>query len=319
MARLPAIKQKPLTEVTLVTSHEAEDAAAELLQRLFNETASIYTSREKLLSAVTVYLERTPRELKTLEPKIREGFEEIEMYGLDTHPAEIRIAKVKREDWAESWKKYFKTIRIGKQLLIKPSWSKEKPAKNQAVVVLDPGLSFGTGQHPTTSYCLQQIVAALPGSTRASRVAAGAPPAAIPSLLDIGCGSGILAISAAKLGYAPIEAFDFDPVAVRIAQANLRRNRVAHKVTCRRQDLTKLPLKSTKKFNVICANLVADLLISESTRIINRLAPNGRLIVAGILATQFKEVQATFQKKGLQLLDTQTEREWQSGLFSPVD
>jgi ribosomal protein L11 methyltransferase len=312
MARLPAIKPKPLTEVTLVTSHEAEDAAAELLQRLFDETASIYTSREKLLSAVTVYLERTPRELKAFEEKIRDGFDEIEMYGLDTHPAEIRIAKVKREDWAESWKKYFKTIRVGKQLLIKPSWSKEKPAKGQAAVVLDPGLSFGTGQHPTTGYCLKQIVARWSDELRESS-SKRLPNR--PSLLDIGCGSGILAISAAKLGYSPVEALDFDPVAVRIAQANLRRNRVAHKVACRRQDLTKLPLHSGKKFNVICANLVADLLISESTRIINRLASNGRLIVAGILATQFKEVQRAFEKKGLRLLDTQTEREWQSGLF----
>jgi ribosomal protein L11 methyltransferase len=239
-------------------------------------------------------------DLRAIEPKLRSGFTEIEMYGVDTAPAEIRIAKVKREDWAESWKKYFKTIRIGRKLLIKPSWSEEKPLNGQAVVVLDPGLSFGTGQHPTTSYCLKQLVAA-------SRPGA--------SLLDIGCGSGILAISAAKLGYAPIEGFDFDPVAVRIAQANLRRNRVDHKVACRRRDLTKLPERSGKKFDVICANLVADLLISQAPRILNRLAPDGRLIVAGILNTQFEEVQKAFASKKLRLLDTQTEREWQSGLF----
>jgi ribosomal protein L11 methyltransferase len=300
MARLPERKVKPFCEVTIVTSTEAEDAVAELLQRLFSETASIYSNHDKAVSAVTVYIDRPIAQLRALEPKLRAGFDEIEMYGIDTAPAEIRIAKVKREDWAESWKKYFKTIKIGRKLLIKPSWSEVKPAKGQAVVVLDPGLSFGTGQHPTTSYCLAQIVAA-------------AQPGA--SLLDIGCGSGILAISAAKLGYAPVEAFDFDPVAVRIAQANIRRNRVDRKILCRRQDLTKLPLQSAKQFNVICANLVADLLIDQSTRILNRLAPQGRLIVAGILATQFKEVRTAFEKKGLTLLDTKTEREWQSALF----
>jgi ribosomal protein L11 methyltransferase len=300
MARLPSRKVKPLCEVTVVTSAEAEDAVAELLQRIFSETASIYSSREKHVSAVTVYLERPLQELRALEPAIQEGFEEIEMYGLDTAPAEIRVARVKREDWAESWKKYFKTIRIGRKLLIKPSWSKIKPAKGQAVVVLDPGLSFGTGQHPTTSFCLGKIV---------EYATAGA------SLLDAGCGSGILAISAAKLEYQPVEAFDFDPVAVRIAQENIRRNRVQKKIACRRQDLTKLSKTSRKKFDVICANLVADLLIGEMDRLNERLAPGGRLIVAGVLASQFREVQNAANSRDLRLLDTKIEREWQSGTF----
>jgi ribosomal protein L11 methyltransferase len=300
MARLPERKVKPLCEVTIVTSGEAEDAVAELLQRIFKETASIYSNRDKEVSAVTVYVDRPLKELRALEPKLRAGFDEIEMYGLDTAPAEILIAKVKREDWAESWKKYFKTIKIGRKLLIKPSWSEEKGAKGQAVVELDPGLSFGTGQHPTTSYCLRQMVEALrPGA----------------SLLDIGCGSGILAISAAKLGYAPVEAFDFDPVAVRVAQANMRRNGVEKKIQCDRRDLTKLPAKSGKKFDVVCANLVADLLVDEADRILNRLVKDGRLVVAGILASQFREVREAYEAKGLKLRDTITEREWQSGLF----
>jgi ribosomal protein L11 methyltransferase len=301
MARLPERKVKRLCEVTIVTSGEAEDAVAELLQRIFKETASIYSNRDKEVSAVTVYVDRPLPQLRALEPKLRAGFAEIEMYGLDTAPAEILIAKVKREDWAESWKKYFKTIKIGRRLLIKPSWSEERGAKGQAVVELDPGLSFGTGQHPTTAYCLRQIVdAALPGA----------------SLLDIGCGSGILAISAAKLGYAPVQAFDFDPVAVRVAQANMRRNRVEKKIDCQRYDLTKLPAKSSRKFDVVCANLIADLLVDQADRILNRLADNGRLVVAGILASQFAEVQQAYQAKGLKLRDTKTEREWQSGLFS---
>jgi ribosomal protein L11 methyltransferase len=301
MARLPERKVKPLSEVTIVTSGEAEDAVAELLQRVFKETASIYSNRDKEVSAVTVYVDRPIGELRALEPRLRAGFKEIEMYGVDTAPGDILIAKVKREDWAESWKKYFKTIKIGRKLIIKPSWTEHKRINGQAVVELDPGLSFGTGQHPTTSYCLRKIVDAVkPGA----------------SLLDIGCGSGILAISAAKLGYTPVEAFDFDPVAVRIAEANMRRNRVDKKIKCRRQDLTKLPAKPERKFNVICANLISDLLIDEANQILNRLAANGRLIVAGILASQFCEVEETYNSKGLRLLDTKTEREWQSGLFS---
>src|ERR1044071_1272539 len=142
MARLPERKVKPLCEVTVVTTDEAEDAVAELLQRIFKETASIYSNRDKEVSAVSVYVDRPLGELRALEPKLRAGFDEIEMYGIDTAPAQIIMAKVKREDWSESWKKYFKTIRIGRKFLIKPSWNKENGAKGQAGAEVDSGLSF---------------------------------------------------------------------------------------------------------------------------------------------------------------------------------
>jgi ribosomal protein L11 methyltransferase len=96
----------------------------------------------------------------------------------------------------------------------------------------------------------------------------------------------------------------------------MRRNRVDRKIKCTRKDLTKLPQKPSRKFDVICANLVADLLTTEAARILNRLADNGRLIVAGILASQFKDVQRAYEAKEMKLLDTKTEREWQSGLFA---
>ena len=96
----------------------------------------------------------------------------------------------------------------------------------------------------------------------------------------------------------------------------MRRNGVEKKIQCDRRDLTKLPAKSAKKFDVVCANLVADLLVDEADRILNRLVKDGRLVVAGILASQFREVREAYEAKGLKLRDTITEREWQSGLFS---
>ena len=142
---------------------------------------------------------------------------------------------MRREDWAESWKRHFKPIEIGDALLVKPSWSKRRPRKNQAVVILDPGLSFGTGQHPTTAFCLREIVRLKLAKER-GRLARefktrhhADEPSALQSFLDIGTGSGILAIAAAKLGYQPVHAFDFDAEAVRIARANARANRVQAK------------------------------------------------------------------------------------------
>ena len=144
----------------------------------------------------------------------------IKSCGLQIGAGKFALAKVRRENWAESWKRHFKPIEIGGELLIKPSWSKRRAKKNQAVLILDPGLSFGTGQHPTTSFCLEQLV-----QHRTIK--------ADQSFLDIGTGSGILALAAAKLGYSLVEAFDFDPEAVAIARTNARRNRVSDKIMSR--------------------------------------------------------------------------------------
>lgn len=297
------LKTSGVSLVAIATSHEAEEPVAALLETVFGVTPSIYTNVEKQFSVATVYLESTPRALKTREPQLRAGLKELSSMGLDLGEGAITIEKVRREDWSESWKKYFKTIEIGSALLIKPSWSKQQPRKGQATVVLDPGLSFGTGQHATTSFCLKQIVAV-------RKRAAGDL-----SMLDIGSGSGILSISAAKLGYAPVEGFDFDPIAVRVAEKNCRINRVERRVTIQRRDLTKLPLKSRFRYGLVCANLISTLLLEQRDKILNRLAPDGTLVLAGILATEFGEVQQSYENAGLKLIKTATEREWQSGAF----
>ena len=294
-----------VSQVSILTTLQGEEPIAALLERMFEAPPAIYTNIEKGHSVVTVYSKAPVRELKRNQTELTSGLEELRKMGLEIGSAEILIRKVPREDWSESWKKYFKTIEVGSALIIKPSWSKQRPKPGQASVVLDPGLSFGTGQHATTAFCLKEIVAA-----QRKRKASG--PLA---LLDAGCGSGILAIAAAKLGYAPVEAFDFDPVAVRVARKNCESNRADKKVNVARRDLTKMPLVSRTKFNVICANLIADLLISERDRMLNRLAPGGVIALAGILETEFAKVRATYEAAGLKLLRTKVEREWQSGSF----
>jgi len=174
--------------------------------------------------------------------------------------------------------------------------------KNQAVVILDPGLSFGTGQHPTTSFCLNEIVRGRKNGT-------------VQSFLDIGTGSGILAIAAAKLGYAPVQAFDFDPESVRVAKANARKNRVENKLKLTRGDVTKLPVRPARQYDLICANLISNLLISEKRTMVRRLKRGGTLVLAGILAVEFGEVRRAFEKTGLKLVASKVENEWCSGAF----
>jgi ribosomal protein L11 methyltransferase len=300
------VKTSGVSQISVVTSHECEEPVAALLERIFGVAASVYASAETNRSTITAYVRTSVAELRTRAKEVERALGELSEFGLNVEPAEVRVVAVRREDWAESWKKYFKLIRIGPALVIKPSWTKIKAKPGQVVVVLDPGLSFGTGQHATTHFCLTQIVRV---TKRNRQETSGL------SLLDIGCGSGILAISAAKLGYAPVTAFDFDPVAVRVAQKNCRINRVEKKVKVSRKDLTKLPLRSQERFDVVCANLMAPLLIAERDRILNRLAPQGRLILAGILSTEFNAVRQRYEAAGMELIADKIEREWQSGAF----
>ncbi len=309
---------KPLWKVSACVAAESEDAAAELLASVFGTIASVYTDVETRVTVASVYVPKISTAQRGI---IRNGLKLLQHSGLDCGPAKLSVRKIRREDWAESWKRHFKPLEVSPRLLVKPSWSKRKPRRGQAVVILDPGLSFGTGQHPTTGFCLEEVARLAPlkpehalSPARAGVVGQAPPPAVPPSLLDAGCGSGILAIAAAKLGYDPIEAFDFDPEAVRVANDNARQNEVI--VPIKRRDLTKLPPRSAKKFQVVCANLIYDLLIAERDKLLERLAPGGTLVLAGILTGQFPGVQRAFEQAGLRLVRDRVEGEWRSGSFS---
>lgn len=297
------MRTKPLWQVSVTTSREAEEATAALLERLFGQPASVYAPDEQDSSVATVYSSQPVAQIQAKREALDAGLQFVASCGLEVGPAKILIRKVPREDWTTSWKKYFKTIEVGSALLIKPSWSKRRPRAGQAVVTLDPGLSFGTGQHPTTSFCLRQLV-------RARKTGHA------QSFLDIGTGSGILAIAAARLGYAPVRAFDNDPTSVRVAKANARKNRVEGKISLGRQDLTRLPAQSRIGYDVICANLIQDLLLAEQERILNRLAPHGRLVLAGLLTSQFAAVEKAYTSQELVLQSSRTEGEWTSGAFT---
>ena len=248
---------------------------------------------------VSVHLDKLPTPARVLKSAIIDSIRA----SLDMEASAVTVKKLPRENWAESWKRHFKPISIGASLLIKPSWSKRRPRAGQAVVVLDPGLSFGTGQHATTSFCLQKLAAFRQMQAR-------------QSLLDIGSGSGILAISAAKLGYRPVNAFDFDPQAVRVSRANALSNDV--RIVFHQKDLTKEPLHPNRQYDIVCANLIYDILISEARKICQRVKPCGRLVLAGLLSTQFSQVREAFEAQGMRLISTQIEKEWQSGEFEVI-
>lgn len=289
-------------KISVTITAEAEDAVADLLNHRFQRPAATYNDFESGITTISVYCETRPAAWSAQRAALGEGLRAISGCGLAIGAGKISIRKIPRENWAESWKRHFKPLEIGNALLIKPSWSRRRPRRGQALVVLDPGLSFGTGHHPTTGFCLRQLVAAQQTGTR-------------QSFLDIGTGSGILAIAAVKLGYRPVHAFDFDAAAVRVAQENAQRNEATTQVRITRVDVTRLPCRTTRRYDLVCANLISTLLITERRRIAARVSETGWLVLAGILTTEFKDVQAAYERLGFRLVASKTEREWRSGVF----
>ena len=291
---------KPLWRLSIRTYLEAEDAVSELVSSVLGGSAAAYYNLEQGFSLVSVYREK--KIPAGLSAKVGAGLQQMKNFGLDVGAGKIIVAMVKREDWAESWKKHFPPLTIGGSLLVKPSWSRRRPARNQTFVILDPGLSFGTGRHPTTAFCLAELVRA--GKVRPRQ-----------SFLDIGTGSGILAISAAKLGYQPVFAFDFDPACVRIARENARTNEVIGKVKITRGDVARLKAKPQRTFDLVCANLISNLLVAERKKIVAQVNPAGTLVLAGILHKEFAVVQKSFAELGWALFRGKTVKEWRSGSF----
>lgn len=292
------MKQPSLWRFSAEVRPEAEAAAMEWITAELDAGASSYTDAETGRVWVSVYLPRKSADAEPLDSRLRA--ELAAAFGAEV----VRSAgwrRLRAKNWAESWKRHFRPLRIGSQLLIRPSWSRRKARPGQKLIVLDPGLSFGTGHHATTSFCLAQVAAQ---RLRGAR----------QSFLDIGTGSGILAIAAAKLGYSPIEAFDFDPESIRVARANARRNHVFAKIRLRQADLTELP-PARQKYDLVCANLISTLLLDEQRRILDRLAPGGALILAGILADEFDSVRRHYERAGLKFFRGRSQKEWRSGAF----
>ena len=215
------MKRSSLWYVSVVTTPEAEDAVSELLGAMLGQPVSSYFDLETGLSTVKVYCLGKPSPA-AWRADLRAGLDRIKRCGLKTGSGKIAIAKVRREDWAESGSDISSRLKSVTRCSSNPAGARNVPARTRPLWCWIPALSFGTGQHPTTAFCLHEL----------SR---GGKNGARCSFLDIGTGSGILAIAAAKLGFSPVHAFDFDPDSVRIARANARANGVLNQVRIMRR------------------------------------------------------------------------------------
>ena len=209
--------------------------------------------------------------------------------------SELRTRVVDEADWASAWKAHFPVIRIGRRMVVKPTWRRHHQAPDEVVLVLDPGMAFGTGLHPTTRLCLEGLeVLADRGVVQRRRV------------LDVGSGSGILSIAAAKLGAASVLGLDVDPIAVEATAANARRNRLAGAVAVRPGSLP----TGEPPFDVVVANLIASLLVRLASDIAAELRSGGSWLVSGVFRDRETEVAEAFRAVGLEVTDRWIEGDW---------
>ncbi len=209
----------------------------------------------------------------------------------------LQVRQLGEEDWATSWKHHFKPLEIGQTLLITPSWELPDATEERSVIVLDPGMAFGTGGHETTRLCLECLESLLVP-----------PPVDLAELklLDLGTGSGILAIAAAKLGACRIEAVDIDPQAVKVAEENCTLNGVTAQVRCSTTPLEQLG----DGYRIILANILAEELVRLAPELVKRLAPGGSLILSGILAERETLVRHGFDRFPLTFEASLADGEW---------
>ena len=226
--------------------------------------------------------------------------------GLDN--VELYLGEMAQQDWAEDWKQHFTTTKIGSRLVIKPSWEEYLPQSDDVVVTLDPGMAFGTGTHGTTHLCLETLAALFEQSS-------GAKLTSPNRILDVGTGSGILAIAAAALGAKEIIACDIDAEACDTARANIAQNGFSASIEVTDTLLDALP----HNFDVILANILAEENIRLASALVERLAPGGTLILSGILDEKVALVMAAFECFNLSEPELCYEQEWACIVYSRID
>lgn len=286
----------------LEISVEADDEGAEAVAAAFNNYAyggAVIEQRVTPEPGETIDPARpfTVRAFlladESLEAK-RHALEEAVWHLRQLRPlGELSVREWEEADWAEEWKRYYTILHVGERTVIKPTWLEYRAQPGELVIEIDPGMAFGTGLHPTTRLCLAALEQYMAPGMR---------------VLDVGTGSGILSIAAAKLGALEVDACDIDPVAVEIAHRNAVLNRVSEVV---RVGAGSLHLEDEpRNVDLIVVNILAETIADLAPALAHHLAPHGIVIASGILVEKMHVAEDALGTAGMRLLDTRREGDW---------
>ena len=234
--------------------------------------------------------EQTHDMLQTIKQQLLQWKKED--FGIDMGTLHMALSEVEDADWAENWKKYYKPFRVGSRLVIKPTWESYNPQPGDLLIELNPGMAFGTGTHETTNMCLELLEKHLKSSLR---------------VMDVGTGSGILAIAAAKLGAAQVLAIDIDPDAVKVAQENVTLNHTENQVRVICGDLVN---GETMSCDLAVANIVADAICMLAKPLTRHLQKEGLLLCSGIIREREADVLSAAKDAGYTVYDRLEKGEW---------
>ncbi len=302
-------------EISVYTSREAIEAVSEYLQEQGAEGVAIedsevlyrtfsdhygeiielspddYPEEGAVIKAYLPDLKRSNSSemIRQVEKKLKS----LEQFGLDVRPAKVEIRTVSESSWENEWKNYYKPVKISDQITIKPVWEHYEPRDSrEKIVQLDPGMAFGTGTHPTTRMSIQLLEKYM-------------QPKA--SVIDVGCGSGILSIVAGKLGAGEILALDKDPLAVDKTGENIRLNPLEKRIVVQEGDLLKGVGRTA---DIVIANILAEIISRMVHDLPRVLVPGGVFIGSGIIREKAEDVRKALVSSGLKVLETKYQEGW---------
>lgn len=302
-------------EVVVTTTHVASDVVCDMLEELGSSGVVIidpYDIREEINKPNTLdyaddeFLNSLGEDVdikayfsedvskNELILKIQEKLDYISQF-MDVGKKTIQFNVVNGEDWATSWKKYYKPIRISDRVVIKPKWEEYQPKENDVVVELEPGMAFGTGQHETTKLCSKYLEKYIKEEDK---------------VLDVGTGTGILSIISKKLGAKDVLAVDIDPVCVKVAKENSEKNNVTINVSCG-------VLEDIKEgnFDVVVANIIANVIIDFADKLNFYIKKDGYFIASGIIKERKDEVKKALEDNGFKLVECMQDKDWVAMVF----
>ena len=230
--------------------------------------------------------------LPALVESVSSSLSELSAGRQDFGSLKLDTRSVSDDTWTDIWKKYCKPFRAGRHLVIKPTWEPYEPGPGDRVIEIDPGMAFGSGTHETTWMCLALLEDVVSGGEE---------------VIDVGTGSGILAIGAALLGAAHVLAVDIDPDAVKVAAENVSSNHVAGTVTVQQGDLLE---RVSAVCDICVANIISDVIIAFAAPLIDHIRPGGLFICSGIVSSRSEEVHSALKAAGYEILRRETKGEW---------